>query len=819
MRLVFTFVFIIIGFLANAQQIPGKVINAITGEALAYAKISLPQDTPILSKIDGSFQLNLNGKESLKISVSYLGFYTREFTISEKNKSVLLQLYPDYEKLNTVYISSPRNPANKLIEKAIENRKINDPKKALEGFTHQSYSKFLIDNDKNPIQLATDSTNSEIATIVNTARAYLSEKITLHHFNQKQGNKEEVLGLKTAGFKEPVYEVLTMDIYPTSFYEDEYSIFKTEYAGPLAKNALKNYEYRILDTLNTTRPSYLVYFKPKREKVVPGLEGVIYLDTVNYGIQKTEARIIGEIDLEIHEDYEFNPSEEVWLLQKRDIKIRPGSGGKDISVFGGNISLGTIQRRLSISSIFDNDPIDTNLYLDATTVNYDYQLNLSPQIKETSAKIVVNPKANDREPSFWSDNRKEPYTAKDQATAIYVDSIIKTRNIERKIQVKKAMANGYYPLAFWDLELSKLFKYNNFEGIRLGIGGKTNDHISNKFNIGGYFVYGFGDQKAKYNINTSIYLNKSTNTNLKLGYTRDIKEVGSFDYLKAPPKFYLIEPRFVNINFFYNYKQYYAGLEHRIIPQLSSEIRFSQTKVFDVRDYVFLYNGKLYPEYTVSTAGISFSWEPFNNYLKTPESDILIERNYPRITAQIDKGFADVAEGDFNFLRTGLKLEYTIRRLNLSRTEFIIEGNYATGTLPLTHTFHAYPNSSRQEAVLKRFSIAGKTSFETMYYNEFYSDRLAMLHMRHQLRPIKFSSFFQPEIVLISRHAIGDIGHKDRHQNIDFKSLDQGYSEVGLEINKIISGFGLSTAYRYGGYHLPGFSQNFALKFTLNIKF
>ena len=166
MRLVFTFVFIITGFLANAQQIPGKVINAITGEALAYAKISLPQDTPILSKIDGSFQLNLNGKESLKISVSYLGFYTREFTISEKNKSVLLQLYPDYEKLNTVYISSPRNPANKLIEKAIENRKINDPKKALEGFTHQSYSKFLIDNDKNPIQLATDSTNSEIATIV-----------------------------------------------------------------------------------------------------------------------------------------------------------------------------------------------------------------------------------------------------------------------------------------------------------------------------------------------------------------------------------------------------------------------------------------------------------------------------------------------------------------------------------------------------------------------------------------------------------------------------------------------------------------------------
>ncbi|MCL6218766.1 DUF5686 family protein [Zunongwangia pacifica] len=819
MRLVFTFLFIIAGFLANAQQIPGKVISAITGEPLGYAKITLPQNTPILSKIDGSFQLNLNGKESLKISVSYLGFYTREFTISEENKTVLLQLYPDYEKLNTVYISSPRNPANRLVEKAIKNREINDPRKALGGFEYYSYSKFLIDNDKNPVKLATDSTNSEIATIVNVARAYLSEKVTKHNYSQKQGGKDEVIGLKTAGFKKPIYDVLSLDIYPTSFYEDEYSIFQTEYAGPLAKNAFRNYEYRILDTINTKRPSYLVYFKPKREKVVAGLEGVIYLDTLNYGIQKTEARLIGEIDLEIHEDYEFNTSEKVWLLQKRDIKIRPGSGGKDISVFGGNISLGTIQRRLSISSIFNKDPIDTNLYLDATTANYDYQLNTRPQREETSAKIVVDQKANDRDPSFWNSNRKEPYTSKDEATAIYVDSIIKTRNIERKIEVKKAMANGYYPIAFWDLQLSKIFKYNNFEGIRLGIGGKTNDHLSNKFNIGGYFVYGFGDQKIKYNINTSIYLNKLTGTNLKFGYTKDIKEVASFDYLKAPPKFYLIEPRFVNINFFYNFKQYYAGLEHRITPQLSSEIRFSQTKVFDARDYEFLYNGELYQEYTISTAGISFSWEPFSEYLKTPESSILIERRFPRITAQIDKGFADVADGDFNFLRTGLKLEYTIKRLDLSRTEFILEGNYATGTLPLTHTFYAYPNSSRQEAILKRFSVAGKTSFETMYYNEFYSDRLAMLHMRHQLRPIKFSNFFQPEIVLISRHAIGDIGHMDRHQNIDFKSLDQAYSEVGLEINKIISGFGLSTAYRYGAYHLPGFSQNLAFKFTLNIKF
>ncbi|WBL22609.1 DUF5686 family protein [Zunongwangia sp. HRR-M8] len=819
MRLVYTILFVFSGIFVSAQQIPGKVINAITGEPLAYAKIILPDGSQKLSNLDGSFQINAQNKEDLKITISYLGFYTRDFEISTKKKFTVFQLYPDYEKLNTVYLSSSKNPANRVIQKAIANRAINDPKKALNGFEYTSYSKFIIDNDENPIELTTDTTNTEIATIVNVARAYLSEKVTKYSYNKKQGEKEEVLGLETAGFEEPIYEVISLDIYPTSFYENKYPIFQTEYAGPLAENAFKNYEYRILDTINSDRPAYLIYFKPKREKRIASLEGVIYLDTLNFGIQKTEARLIGQIDLEIKEDYQFENSKNVWLLKKRDIKIKPGSGGKDISVFGGSISLGTIQRRLSISSIFNKDTIQQNLYLDATTVNYDYNLDSVPKVKNTSAKIKVNPNANDRDSNFWIDNRKEPFTSKDEATANYVDSIINTKNIARKIEVKKTMANGYYPLGVWDLQLNKLFKFNNYEGIRLGFGGKTNDHFSKRFSVGGYYVYGFKDKKSKYNIDANIYLNRPTQTSLILGYTNDMAEVASFNYLKAPPKFYLLEPRFVNINFFYYYREYYAGLEHRINPQLSSEIRFSKTEVLGAKDYVFAYEGENYPEYNISTIGVSLTWEPFSEYLKTPEKSILIEGHSPRFTFQFDKGLSGVADGDFDFIRTGLKFEYELKRLNLSKTEVIVEGNYATGALPLTHTFHAFPNSSRQEAILKRFSIAGKTSFETMYYNEFYSDRLAMLHLRHTLPPIKFSNFFKPEIVLISRHAIGDIDNMDRHQNITFNSLEHGYSEAGLEVNNIISGFGLSTAYRYGAYNLPGFNRNFAFKFTLNIKF
>jgi hypothetical protein len=57
----------------------------------------------------------------------------------------------------------------------------------------------------------------------------------------------------------------------------------------------------------------------------------------------------------------------------------------------------------------------------------------------------------------------------------------------------------------------------------------------------------------------------------------------------------------------------------------------------------------------------------------------------------------------------------------------------------------------------------------------------------------------------------------DRHQGISFNTLNHGFSESGFEINKLLFGFGLSFAYRYGAYHLPKFEDNFAFKFTFNI--
>ena len=71
---------------------------------------------------------------------------------------------------------------------------------------------------------------------------------------------------------------------------------------------------------------------------------------------------------------------------------------------------------------------------------------------------------------------------------------------------------GYYPIAFFDVNLRYLIKYNNYEGFRLGFGGVTNERLFEKYKLGGYYARGFKDKKSKYSIGGSARLNKKTNT-------------------------------------------------------------------------------------------------------------------------------------------------------------------------------------------------------------------------------------------------------------------------------------------------------------------
>ncbi|CAM4066542.1 DUF5686 and carboxypeptidase-like regulatory domain-containing protein [Gillisia limnaea] len=819
MRLFLLLLIILSAPTISAQKIiTGVVLNSETQEPLPYATVQLSPENETLTNIDGTFQLNTQTQDST-FTVSYIGFYSQQISLSSEKENYEIQLLPREEMLNEVVLYSGKDPANELIKKAIEKKSINDPERRLKSYQFKSYNKFIIDNQDRGFRVETDTSNLDIKTIINQGRSYLSEKVSTHLYEAPGSQLEIVEGIKTAGFKKPVYDILSLDVQAFSLYREDYVIFKTDYAGPLSKNALKNYSYKVLDTVtNENRPAFVIYFKPKREKTVAGLEGILYLDTVSFAIQKARAQLLGAVELEINHFYDFYENENIWFPSNQSVTLKPGKGGKDISVFGGSISVGTLQRQKSILNDFlSTGEVEENLYLTSKTTYYDRKFNLELNLKKSQPAIYVPEDASRKSVNFWEGNRQEPFTLEDEFTALRVERMIRMRDIERKIEVKKAISNGYYPIGAIDFDLGQFVNYNKYEGIRLGIGGKTNPNFSTKFRLEGHVAYGFKDREFKYGLGAGALLNQRTGTWFNAKYSKGIREIASHNYIQGINEFSILRPRFANIDYFYRHKTFQTSVEHRLAPNINTELMVSTSDISQIEDYAFLNNGKVYRDFTISEAKIGILWRPFSKFVNTPESHAVVAKGYPQFTGQISQSFADFLGGDFNFTKIGLKAEYQINRINQSSTKFTLGGNQSFGDIPLTQAFHASPNQPNSPDIPGRFSVAGGLVFETMFFNEFFSERQVALHMRHTFRPISITEKIRPEFSIISRHVIGDFKNMAPHQNIEFKSLKEGFSEAGLELSKIYAGFGLSVAYRYGAYHLPTFKENFAFKFTFSL--
>ncbi|WP_243473163.1 DUF5686 family protein [Winogradskyella sp. MH6] len=405
---------------------------------------------------------------------------------------------------------------------------------------------------------------------------------------------------------------------------------------------------------------------------------------------------------------------------------------------------------------------------------------------------------------------QNPISKKTDSTKIARDSI-------KKAEFLKNIGNGFLPIGFFDLDLRYLIKFNQYEGFRTGLGGITNERFSDRYRINGYAVYGFKDERYKYSIGGGFRVNKSSNTWVNLSYTDDLKETGSSNFLTDKRFFTFFEPRLLNINLFHRHITKSIGIQHKISNHLLSETQFSTSKINPTYNYNFILDNASYNTFDLSTVKLSLQWSPFSRFELKDDQIAVTKDGFPKFTLQFTQGFKSVLGSDFNFSKLDFRTIQQFTHSNDSKTNIILVAGIAGGETPLTQLYHAYPNNITKETILQRFSVAGLNSFETMYFNEFFSDKFSTLQLKHFFRPFKISERFKPQLVLISRYALGDMKSISRHQGVSFNTLNHLYSESGFEINKLLLGFGLSFAYRYGAYHLPKFEDNIAFKFTFNI--
>ena len=92
-----------------------------------------------------------------------------------------------------------------------------------------------------------------------------------------------------------------------------------------------------------------------------------------------------------------------------------------------------------------------------------------------------------------------------------------------------------------------------------------------------------------------------------------------------------------------------------------------------------------------------------------------------------------------------------------------------------------------------------------------------MLQGRHTFNRLKLAYKINPEISIVTRTAFGTLKHPEQHQQFAFKTLEKGFVESGIEMNKIFKGLGLNFFMRYGPNALAKFEDNLSLKISYHL--
>ncbi|MBF03433.1 MAG: hypothetical protein CMP76_09075 [Flavobacterium sp.] len=802
------------------DKIKAQIIDIDSRVPLAYAKVEYLGKT-LTTTWEGKFEIAITEYDKPLI-IKYKGYQTKNVYISPNQDLVIIKMAIDLNTFEKVEIYTD-NKVNKLVKKVIDNKRFNQPEKALESFQYKNYENLLVTANPDSISgkiepvykrtlfgkriIRLDSTNYKFKKMVEKNHLYQTEKVNLIQYNKK-GYKETVIATRMAGFKEPLYEYLGLNLFSYSVYENPFEILETPVQNPISNYGRRLYNFYMVDSLNIqNRKTYKVFFQPKKLKS-SRLRGLLYIDAETFAIARAYYRIYGIVNINADYTFDYQDKEGLWFPKKRKITVLKGNNVDDIKILGNTIKF---------SSSLDPTP-NTNatdqVYLIIESIPFDIELDKRVTVHNKGIKISIEKDGLKREDSYWKKFAKDTIDKRRLRTYTSLDSLSESKNLERKIFLGKKILNGYYPISIIDLDLRSLVKFNNYEGFRFGLGGVTNDKLSEKYKVAFYGAYGIKDEAFKFGITPSYLLDQTSETWISASYSDDLNEISQITFATDPRRFKIYDPRPINISTFYGNKTTSLFVESNYFPKTETYFALFNSQINPKFDYTFVNNDIEYKTYTITAFQAAIQWNPFSNYMQTPKSRIEIEKRHPKFSFQVTQTVPKMLDNDFVFTKIDFKTFYEIPYLSGQSSSVLLQTGIAFGDVPLTHLYSLQPNNLNRDALLQRITFAGKNSFETMYFNEFFSDKYVSLQLKHTFNRVRLAYRINPEFSFVTRYAWGQINKENTHMGLPFKSLEKGFFESGVECNKLFRGLGVTAFFRYGPNQLPTIEDNIAIKIS-----
>lgn len=790
---------------ADAQiTVSGRTIDSKTGESLAFVAVfAKGTQNGSYSDIDGYFSLDNVALGSVVV-FHYVGYEPLEVLWSDVGAKTV-RLVSIQKTLAEVIIKPGENPAERIINRAIENRDKNNPERSF-GFTYDSYNKLFFDLVADTAtegwrRMQQDSEAIKDFEQIEKMHLFLVETISQRKYLPPNNSEEKIIATRVSGLQNPDFALLGTQLQSFSFYGDYVEILSAKYLSPLTKGSPKKYLFILEDTTYIGSDTvFTITFRPRKGKNFEGMKGQLFINTDGYAIQNVIAEpneSTGSLSIRIQQQYQ-KIDDKAWFPVQLNSFLQIPIQLDGFNTFG--------EGRSYMQNIQLNPPLRARDF--------------------TPVTLMMDKNAFDQPDSVWRKFRPYELDTLDLETYRVVDSIGRAENLDAKIDLLTSLTSGKIPMGPIDFDLMRLFRFNDFEGFRVGAGLRTNDKISPYYSVGGYWAYGFKDKRQKYGGDIQLHLYRKRDAWLKLIYENDVKEVGG-SQIERPQRGLLlanIYPLFVNR--MDRYEKYEVQLNGRAIRNFTLNAFANQQRILPYQDISF--NTVLSSDITSSTIrqtqfdlfeiGGTVRWAPGEKLVRMKQKEVRLFGRYPVLWFKFTQGFDELGNGDFNYQRLDAMVEKTFLVKNLGTTSIRLIAGKIINPVPFTLIYNA-------RGTYNDFGVFSPDAFETMRTNEFQHSEFAMFQFRHSFKDLLFKrENFRPQLVLVHNMMVGRLT-KEQTDRYDFEpqAASQGYYESGFQIDRLVvsnlSGLGIGVFYRYGPYSIPSAKDNLAIKLTSVLNF
>ncbi|MEM6735244.1 MAG: DUF5686 family protein [Bacteroidota bacterium] len=802
--------------------VTGKVTEVETGAPVPFATIVFTGTTEgALTDFEGNFTASTNLPVD-SIQVSYVGYIKRVKPLKRGvSQTINFQLREDIKTLMEVIITPEENPAFAILRKVIKGKKKHDKRK-LEAYDYESYTRTELSIDNISDAMRERKFMKKILQVMDSVDqiagedgkpilpVMTSEVISRFYYRKSPFAKhEDVIKTKVSGVGitdgTTTSQLIGSTYQEYNFYQNWLNIIGKEFASPIANSWKILYDYELVDSLYIGNSyCYQLEFFPKQEQDL-AFKGTMWITKEEHALKQIDAFIPNTSNLNFLEkikiQQELAPTEAgPWLPEKTrvivDFKpLTPKTAGILAKFYVSN------------KDVIVNKPKDNRFYMNT---------------------VSLDPNARISNEEYWNNARHDSLTATELSVFAMIDTLNQIPTVRNIATAIKILGSGYIKTGPIDIgPYGTFFGNNDVEGVRPGIGARTNIDFSNQWTLGGYAGYGFDDERWKYNAYAYFLASRNPWTEFRYQQQREIDQIWLLNENVEPGSLFYTFSRFGSLTQPFLKEKYRFSMIRQLGQGLNTEISVKHEDLqplFDFSYFIGENRSEVASDYSVSEATISTKYGKDEIFVISDNQRLSLGPiRFPVYQISYTYG-SDQAGGDFEYhkLEFDFQKKQKIGFLGVSRLR--IGAGYLFGDVPYSLLFSPIGNET---------FVYANFAFNQMEYFEFSSDRYVEFRYEHSfegfvLNRIPLLRKLKWRLIASANGLMGGI----RSENINISNFEtdengevitpfrewknRPYLEVGYGVENIFKFFSLQAFHRLT--YLDEDASKFGLKFKVSLR-